>query len=120
MGRSVWLLFVAGVAANLGSASCAHYAQPQPVLSYSAPGTCQGACDHYLTCKDDGRPDVFRQCVVECRDIFVSHGQPDRGSLRDFEELDCEDTVAFVEGTGGGPPAPVRPSNKPVAGGHNR
>lgn len=120
MGRSVWLLFVVGMAANLGSASCAHYAQPQPVLTYSAPGSCEGACDHYLTCKGDGRPAVFRECVAECRDIFVSNGQADHDSLRDFEELDCEDTVAFVEGTRGGSPAPVEPGSGPVAGGHNR
>ena len=64
----------------------------------SRTGTCDGACQHYLSCKEDERPDSLSACVAECRDIFVYQGEPDRESLRTFESLECKDAVAYVEG----------------------
>jgi hypothetical protein len=63
-------------------------------------GTCEGACEHYVECKGAPSADQhdFDVCVAECQDIFVDHGRTDHESLSDFENLDCDDTVAFVDG----------------------
>jgi hypothetical protein len=61
-------------------------------------GTCYGACDHYLGCKGDEREESRDTCLSECREIFVTNGQPDRQSLRMFEDLECDAAVAFVDG----------------------
>ena len=53
-------------------------------------GTCEGACDHYLSCKGGGDANA---CVAECHEVF---SDPD--SLRAFESLTCEDTVEYVDG----------------------
>ena len=65
-------------------------------------GTCYGVCDHYLGCKGDERQASRDTCLAECREIFVQDGEADRESLREFEELECEAAVAFVDGE---PPA---------------
>lgn len=63
-------------------------------------GTCEGACSHYLACKaereEPAREDGYRVCVAECAEVFSS-----AESLRAFESLGCDDTVAFVEGSSG-------------------
>lgn len=64
----------------------------------SGEGTCYGVCDHYLGCKGDERQESRDTCLTECREIFVQDGTPDRDSLRDFENLECEAAVAFVDG----------------------
>ena len=66
-------------------------------------GTCQGACDHYVSCKyANGQrvtPDTHVVCERECQGVF-SGTEP----LVAFESLSCEDAIAFVEGdTGRGP-----------------
>jgi len=78
------------------SLSCVRYGRFTGFSTTS--GTCDGACQHYLSCKDDERPESFRTCVADCRDIFVYQGEPDRESLRTFESLECKDAVAYVEG----------------------
>jgi hypothetical protein len=62
-------------------------------------GTCEGACHHYVVCADPKNEDAtYRECLGECREIFVSDGRPDADTLRDYERLECEDAVSFVEG----------------------
>lgn len=57
-------------------------------------GTCEGACDHYVSCKP-GHSDADRQrCETECPGVFS-----DRDSLMAFESLSCKDTVEYVDGT---------------------
>lgn len=83
------------------STGCYHYARPR---TFPTSGTCTGACDHYLDCKQSDGEDARDQCLAECQQIFVYKGEPDRASLQDFEELDCESTIAFVDGDGGPSP----------------
>jgi hypothetical protein len=54
-------------------------------------GTCEGACDHYISCKS-GKGDKTR-CRSECPDVFA-----DRDSLMAFESLSCTDAVEYVDG----------------------
>ncbi len=95
--RLAWWCGVAiGAALMVATLSCVRYARFNGFSSRT--GTCDGACQRYLSCKDDDRPDSFRSCVAECRDIFVYQGEPDRDSLRTFEGLECKDAIAYVEG----------------------
>lgn len=71
-------------------------------------GTCDGACDHYLSCKSSQGADVSSRnhqvCQLECTQVFSG---PE--TLMAFESLACEDAIAFVEGSSGrapGEPAP--------------
>jgi uncharacterized protein YcfJ len=89
-------LGIGAAIAMAASLSCVRYARFQGVASQT--GTCDGACGHYLACKDDQRPESLRSCQAGCRDIFVDHGEPDRDSLRLFEGLECSAAVGFVEG----------------------
>lgn len=57
-------------------------------------GTCQGACDHYLSCKHNDDAVARDRCLRECPEVFS-----DRESLKAFEALSCKDTVEFVEGS---------------------
>ena len=54
-------------------------------------GTCEGACDHYVSCKS-GKADRKR-CQNECPDVFS-----DRDSLMAFESLSCSNAVEYVDG----------------------
>jgi hypothetical protein len=54
-------------------------------------GTCEGACDHYVSCKS-GKADK-RRCQNECPDVFA-----DRDSLMAFESLSCSNAVEYVDG----------------------
>jgi hypothetical protein len=81
----------------VGSLSCARYSPFGRTAGRS--GTCEGACEHYVECKDDPPPDAYRQCLAECRDIYVHDGDADVDSLLVFEGLECKATIAFVEGT---------------------
>ena len=85
-----------GALAALLMAGCVHPGQGS--RSHADDGTCYGACDHYLGCKGDERPESRDTCLAECREIFVQDGKPDRKSLRMFEDLECEAAVAFVDG----------------------
>lgn len=79
------------------TAACVHTGQGS--RSDQDDGTCYGACDYYLGCKGDERVESRDTCLVECREIFVQDGQPDRKSLRMFvQDLDCDEAVAFVDG----------------------
>jgi hypothetical protein len=78
--------------------SCVRYARMQ---TFTSTGTCAGACRHYLACKGDGSDASQKVCEEDCGEIFVDDGEPDRESLREFEGLDCEIAVAFVDGDGG-------------------
>ncbi len=73
---------------------------------FASSGSCAGACDHYLDCKESDSEAARDQCLDECDQIFVYRGVPDRASLQDFEELDCEAAVAFVDGDAGQKPRP--------------
>ena len=62
-------------------------------------GTCGGACNHYVDCKDPADPDgAFNGCVSECREIFSDGQKLDQESLRDYERLECPEAIAFVDG----------------------
>lgn len=54
-------------------------------------GTCEGACDHYASCKS-GKVDK-RRCQTECPDVFA-----DRDSLMAYESLACSDAVEYIDG----------------------
>jgi hypothetical protein len=56
-------------------------------------GTCAGACDHYLSCKDAHTPAAEQSCEAECSQVFA-----DEDSLRAFESLSCRDAVEYVDG----------------------
>jgi hypothetical protein len=64
-------------------------------------GTCEGACDHYVSCKS-GKADKVR-CRSECPDVFA-----DRDSLMAFESLSCTNAVEYVDGK-----SPKAASTKP-------
>lgn len=83
---------------GLATTGCFRYARSQ---SLATSGSCGGACDHYLECKQSDSDQARDECLAECEQIFVYKGEPDRVSLQEFEELDCEATVAFVDGDGG-------------------
>lgn len=56
-------------------------------------GTCDGACAHYIECKQ-GHSDIDRtRCVAECPDVFR-----DEDSLMGYESLSCEDAVEYIDG----------------------
>ena len=70
-------------------------------------GTCAGACDHYVGCRDGG-DDLRAACLAECPAVFT-----DAETLMAFESLSCSDTVEYVEGPAGRPlgaPAPATTS----------
>jgi len=78
--------------------SCVRYTR---ISGFAATGSCEGACRHYLACKEDDSRVSQSACETDCREIFVDRGQPDRESLREFEGLDCASAVAFVDGNDG-------------------
>lgn len=86
---------------GLTGSGCFRYVRTQ---RFAASGSCTGACDHYLDCKESDSEDALDQCLAECKQIFVYKGEPDRASLQDFEELDCEAAIAFVDGDAGQKP----------------
>jgi hypothetical protein len=90
------LAFILALTA-LATSGCFHYTRTQ---TFAASGSCSGACDHYLECKGSDSETALDSCLDECEQIFVYRGEPDRASLQDFEELDCEATIAFVDGDG--------------------
>jgi hypothetical protein len=62
-------------------------------------GTCEGACQHYVSCKRSDDPRVLRECVRDCATIYTDdNGVEDSETLGLFERLDCEETISFVEG----------------------
>ncbi|HTE51018.1 MAG TPA: hypothetical protein VK698_09130 [Kofleriaceae bacterium] len=82
-----------------GSLACVRYARFQRLSGGG--GSCEGACRHYVECKEDSTPRALETCKTECRDIYVYNGEADRESLAVFEGLDCKATIGFVEGNGG-------------------
>ncbi len=54
-------------------------------------GTCEGACDHYISCKA-GKVDKV-QCRNECPGVFA-----DRDSLMAFESLSCPNAIEYGDG----------------------
>jgi len=102
MLRAAWRAGL-GVFASWLVAGCVHSGQGS--RSDVDEGTCYGACDHYLGCKGDERQESRDTCLAECREIFVQDGKPDRQSLRDFQGLECEAAVAFVDGEPSAPRA---------------
>jgi len=89
---SIAIVFLIGCGATLGS--------------YRATGepTCEAVCDYYTGCRGIESEKVLSACVNECREIFYEDGEADRGSLRQFQRLECSEAIAFVEGSGGRPP----------------
>jgi hypothetical protein len=67
-----------------------------PLVTARITGTCEEACARYQECKGESRP----TCLSECREIFVHNGQPDHATLKDYQELSCDEAISFVEGTG--------------------
>ncbi len=71
----------------------------QTLGSQQVTGTCEGACEHYVSCKKSDDPALLRRCVRECRSFYTDDsGAEDAETLGLFERLDCEETVSFVEG----------------------
>jgi hypothetical protein len=91
------------------SASCLRYTRSAG--TYGERGTCDSAWSYYVGCRGGGDAALARGCLDECEAIFVTDGVTDAESLREFEALECNDAIAFVEGDsgrppgGGGPPA---------------
>jgi hypothetical protein len=96
---------VALLVATAAAAGCARYARPTSALP---DGSCAGACEHYADCRGDGDDRLERDCLAECESIFVTDGEPDREALGEFEDLDCPDAIAFVEGDAGRRPGADR------------
>lgn len=92
----------------------------QTVRLSSAGGTCEGACSHYMSCKNADDPTLYRSCVLECRDIYATDGVEDAGTLGELERLDCEATLGFVEGDGGSPPGTTSLPTQPAAASSKR
>lgn len=97
-GRFWPVLALALTALGLVVTGCYRQARTQ---RFASSGSCTGACDHYLDCKESDSVSEREQCLEECEQIFVYKGEPDRASLQDFEELDCKAAVAFVDGDAG-------------------
>lgn len=57
-------------------------------------GTCEGACDHYIACKDGHSDADGQRCRAECPDVF---SDPD--SIMAYESLSCRDAVEYIDGT---------------------
>ncbi len=81
-----------------------------PAVKYrKLTGTCQGACDHYLSCKAMGGNAVKqpsqKACEAECSEVFSG---PE--TLLAFESLSCEDAIGFVEGQSGRAPGEPPPA----------
>jgi len=57
-------------------------------------GTCAGACDHYIGCKPGATDSDKVRCQSECPQVFS-----DRDSLMAFENMSCQNTVEYVDGT---------------------
>lgn len=101
------------VVSTLLLASCVRRA---PVVQYERlTGTCEGACNYYLACKqaegDEISENTQQACVLECNEVFNS-----KEPIVAFESLACEDAVAFVEGSSGRAPGepPVRGASQPA------
>jgi hypothetical protein len=56
-------------------------------------GTCQGACDRYVSCKAGATDGDRQRCLSECPDVFS-----DPESIGAFESLECADAVGYVDG----------------------
>lgn len=84
----------------VASMSCIRYAAYRQMTART--GTCEGACQHYIECKDENVPGALQGCIADCRDIYVYDGEADQDSLMTFEGLDCPATIAFVDGKDGG------------------
>ena len=90
--RSIAIVALAVVLAAI-SFSCGH----QPAVYHPRiTGTCEGACRHYLVCKDRVTETRLKVCVDECRIMFAG-----RDGLAAFEHLSCEKAVSFIEGKSG-------------------
>jgi hypothetical protein len=84
------------------AAGCVRGVRPDEPFEASA--SCTSACSYYVECRQSSDPELDRSCLAECQTIFVTDGVVDEGSLRELEELECYDLVAFVEGPSGRPP----------------
>ena len=89
MNRGVVLLAVLVAGWLAASGGCV----VRRVFGPRTTGTCDGACEHYLECKDDRDDASHARCVAECAEVFA-----DEISLAEFERLSCRDTVEFVDG----------------------
>ena len=88
-GRSVRRGLVAGVVLAL-IAGCVVQRLTGPRLT----GTCEGACSHYVSCKQGAGPPERARCEAECPQVFG-----DRDSLMGYESLSCADAVEYVDGS---------------------
>jgi hypothetical protein len=96
VGRHVRLVALALVAGVFVTATCAR--QVRFISVGHTTGTCDGACEHYTSCKGTEDRLITDACLRECAEIFVDDGDVDTESLREFEQLDCEAVIGFVEG----------------------
>lgn len=56
-------------------------------------GTCQGACERYISCKPGATVADEQRCLSECPQVF---SDPD--SIAAYESLECADAVGYVDG----------------------
>lgn len=71
----------------------------QSLGSRQVTGTCEGACEHYTSCKRSDDPGLLRQCVRECKAFYTDDkGVEDAETLGLFERLECDEAIGFVEG----------------------
>ncbi len=98
------------IAFTVALISCIRYSTGGGYVRFT--GTCEGACNHYLSCKSARGQypgDKTRvACEAECAEIF-STSEP----IIVFESLTCEDTIAFVEGSSGRGPGYPESSAQP-------
>jgi hypothetical protein len=84
-GRSIALSLALAVA----MAGCIVKRLTTPRLT----GTCDGACAHYVECKQGHSDDDRVRCTTECPDVFR-----DPDSLMGYESLSCKDAVEYIDG----------------------
>ncbi len=81
-------LFLLGVTALVSACAVV-----RTITGRTVTGTCEGACDHYVTCKPGAGSRDHAACLEECPQVFS-----DRESIGAYESLSCADAVSYVDG----------------------
>jgi hypothetical protein len=82
-------LFALALVVNSGTSCVVR----QLLIGRTNTGTCEGACDRYMECREGGTSVDEQRCTRECPEALS-----DPESIRAFESLSCEDVAVFVDG----------------------
>ncbi len=101
VGRACAALTALAMAAAIAiSSACVR----RGVVRDRPPGSCDGACEHYMGCKRVRDPETKSACVRECRAAYETDGIQDTETLGHIEGLSCEDIIGMIEGSSGRAP----------------